>query len=41
MHRGVDRYLPTRTASCLARYSKYLLVYLLFGDVETDPMRAC
>jgi hypothetical protein len=34
MHRGVRRYLPT-VGERLAPNRKYLLIYLLFGDVET------
>ena len=39
MHRGVSRYLPT-VGERLARNRKYLLIYLLFGDVETESSSA-
>jgi hypothetical protein len=39
MHRGVSRYLPT-VGERLAPNRKYLLIYLLFGDVETESSSA-
>jgi hypothetical protein len=39
MHLGGSRFLPT-VGERLAPNRKYLLIYLLFGDVETESTGA-